>query len=429
MRILFLSRWFPYPPDNGSKIRIFNILRQLSQLHEVGLVSFRDSNDRAGTGSQLALREHCSVVRSVPLQSFRPASAKALLGLFSRQPRYMVDTYSEEMLGVVMAELRRQEYDLVVASELNMVPYALAVPGIPALLDEIELAVFADATQKGAPLRRLRGLLTWWKLAAYLRRALPRFAACTVVSEEERELLRRAAPAYADVAVIPNAVDASSYDGHFAPPQPNTLVFSGALTYSANYDAMRYFLKEIYPAIIRATPDVQLRVTGDHTGVDLASLGRHQGVQYTGYVADVRPVVAQSWASVVPLRLGGGTRLKILESLALGTPVVATAKGAEGLAVTDGENILIAPDPASFAGRVTALLRSRELRERLAASGRDLVSSRYDWRVIGKELCALVEEVAARRRPGEAGRTSRREARRTPGDGREGTAGDTFLPA
>jgi glycosyltransferase involved in cell wall biosynthesis len=116
-------------------------------------------------------------------------------------------------------------------------------------------------------------------------------------------------------------------------------------------------------------------------------------VQYTGYLTDIRPVVAQSWMSVVPLRKGGGTRLKILEAMALGTPVLATTKGADGLDVTDGENILLADDPQRFAQQAMRLLRSPELRTRLAIAGRRLVMSKYDWRVVGPRFNVLVDNV------------------------------------
>ena len=394
MKILFLSRWFPYPPDNGSKLRIFNILKQLSRGHEVALFTFGSAADVANNSALLALREYCSHVRILPYRDFRPTSLRALLGLFSRRPRYLVDTHSQHMVSAVADEVRRRRRDVVVASELAMAPYALHLPGVAALLEDLELSVFRDAVRQPSMLpHRVRPALTWLKLCAYLRSVLPRFAACTVVSEQERANLRAVCPAYTSVEVIPNAVDLSGLGGSFGPPCPNTLVFTGALTYSANYDAVSYLLREVWPLIARAVPDVTLRVTGSTEGVDLASLPQHPGVHFTGYVGDVRPVVAQSWASIVPLRLGAGTRVKVLESMALGTPVVSTTKGAEGLEVRDGENILIADSPTEFAKRVVDLLRSPELRARLATAGRRLVESKHNWEVVGQELRALVERV------------------------------------
>jgi glycosyltransferase involved in cell wall biosynthesis len=172
-------------------------------------------------------------------------------------------------------------------------------------------------------------------------------------------------------------------------------VYAGALTYHANYDAAQYLLADIYPRLAAKVPGLTLRVTGGTRGVDLDALPTHPGVHYTGYVPDIRPVVARSWVSVVPLRVGGGTRLKILESMALGTPVVSTSKGAEGLEVTHGENILIADDPRDFADSVTEVLQSPALRARLASGGRRLVETTYAWDIVGPRLRALVEQVTA----------------------------------
>lgn len=392
MRILFLSRWFPYPPDNGSKIRVFNVLKQLSIDHEIDLVSFRESADQVDDRTVGALREYCSDVRVVPYRHFRPSSPRALLGLLSSQPRSLADTFSAEMRAAVEDALARRGCDLLVASQIGMAPYALALKGVPALLEELELSVYRDAISASpGGIRRLRPLLTWLKLRAYVRRILPRFIACTVVSKRERENLRSVAPDYASVEIVPNAVDLERYDADFGTPVPNTLVFSGALTYSANCDAAGHFLADVYPRIRQTIPAVTLRVTGRTDGVDLGSLPRREGVEYTGYVEDIRPVIAQSWASVVPLRIGGGTRLKILESMALGTPVISTSKGAEGLDVSDGENILIADEPREFADKAVDLLRSPQLRGRLAAGGLELVAREYDWKPVGRTLRKLIE--------------------------------------
>lgn len=395
MRILVLSRWFPYPPNNGSKIRIFNILKQLSRHHDVDLVTFYESSDRVDGDSLGALKQVCHDVTPVPYRPYRPTSTKAVAGLLSKQPRYLVATHSESMRRTVAEEIAERPYDLIIASQLAMAPYAVAISGIPAILEELEPSVFADAAATGSMVQRARSQFTWLKLVAYLRSVLPRFAASTVVSESEMRKLQNAVPRYTSVKVVPNAVDLSRYDGDFGAPHPNTLVFCGALTYSANLDGLQFFLRDIYPLIASEVPDVVLRVTGTTEGVDLSFLPIYPGVKYTGYVEDIRPVVAQSWVSVVPLRVGGGTRLKILESMALGTPVVSTSKGAEGLEVTDGENILIANHPKESADRVIAVLRSTELRRKLATRGWRLVESRYDWSAVGQEFLELVDQITS----------------------------------
>jgi glycosyltransferase involved in cell wall biosynthesis len=395
MRILFLSRWFPYPPDNGSKLRISNLIRQLGVEHQVLLVSFRAPDRVVEPEAERAAASACATVDTAPYAGYRSTGAKALLGLLAPQPRSLVAAHSPELAELAARALREHRCDLVVASELDMLPYALAQRDVPILLDDLELGAYRDGLGRDRSVpARLRAALTWFKLRSYLRLELPRVAACTVVSDQEREIVRTIAPAYTRVSVVPNAVDFASYAGWHAEPRPNTLIFSGALSYRANYDGLRWLLADVFPRIQRAVPDVRLRVTGSTRGIDLAGLPTNGAVEYTGYVDDIRPLVAESSASVVPLWHGSGTRLKILEAMALGTPVVATTKGAEGLAVTSGDDILLRDDPDGFARGVADLLRSSELRSRLAAGGRRLVQDRYDWQVVGAQVRALAEGAA-----------------------------------
>jgi glycosyltransferase involved in cell wall biosynthesis len=217
-----------------------------------------------------------------------------------------------------------------------------------------------------------------------------------MVSEQDRRTSLRTLPGYRGrVEVVPNGVDCQHNRPGLVKPAPNTLVFNGALTYSANYDAMRYFLNEIYPLIQQQEPDVSLTITGSTSRVNLSDLRSDESVHLSGYVDDVRPLVAGAWACVIPIRQGGGTRLKILEAMALGTPVVATSKGAEGLDVTPSRDILIADEPAEFAVQVVRLLHDPALREQMATNARRLVEQRYDWAQIGQCFVDLIEDVAS----------------------------------
>ena len=391
MRILFLSGWYPYPPDNGSKIRILNIIKQLATDHEITLLSLAH---RPPTDAEHdAMRAWCHEVRVAPHIAFEPHRLRALLGLISPRPRSFADTYSRPMADLVHAACAARRYDLVIASQIQMAPYALLVDGVPRLLEELELTTLHEQAGQGAWPRRMRYTLTWVKTARFARELLSEFSACTVVSSRERSLVARIAPDCARLAVVPNGVDLAAYAGDFGAPEPNTLIHTGALSYRANYDAVAYLLREIYPLIRRRAP-VTLRITGATDGLDLDALSPRDGAIFTGYLPDIRPAIARSWVSLVPLRIGGGTRLKILEAMALGTPVVATSKGAEGLDVTDGENILLADTPACFANAVLGLLGDPTLRARLAARGRRLVSECYGWDHIGAGLRDVVRLAA-----------------------------------
>lgn len=396
MKILFLSAWFPYPPDNGSRIRVFNLVRQLAREHDVTLLAFSQS-DVVSEERMREMRRDCAGVGVVPRTPFRPGSLRSLVGFFSPQPRSFVDTFSPHMAKLVEAAVARERFDVVVASEIDMAPYATAIDVRPRILEDLELTVLREKFETQRHLhRRLRYRLMWWKTRRFTARLLRQFDGCTVVSEGEQVDVRRIAPASCPVAVVPNGVDVTDYGRDFGPPQPDTLIFPGALTYDVNFDAMAFFLEEIFPRIRAERPGVTLHITGRTEGVPVDRLPLGEGVTLTGYLDDVRPTVAGSWACVVPLRQGAGTRLKILESMALGTPVVATSKGAEGLAVTPGEELLIADDPAAFAAQVVALLGDPAMRERIRRAGRQLVRERYDWNVIGGRVRGLIDDAAAK---------------------------------
>lgn len=317
------------------------------------------------------------------------------MGFLASRPRSVLDTFQPELDQLVQQWVRENQYDLIIPSQIDMIPYALRVSGVPRLLEEIELTTIHEAFSKEThPIRKLRYGLTWWKLQNYVRDFLPHFAGYTSASEGEREQVAAILPTYqGKFALVPNGVDITAHQQTFGPVEPDSLVYAGAMTYQANFDAVAYFLAEIWPRIRAERPQTQFYVTGKLQGVPVEQLPPREGVVFTGYLDDVRPRVAQSWSSVIPLRLGGGTRLKILESLALGTPVVTTSKGMEGLALKPERDVLVADTPEAFAAAVLKLLRDPHLRTALSQHGQQAVQ-RYDWPKIGADLCQFVERVA-----------------------------------
>lgn len=391
MRVLFLSGWFPYPPDNGSKIRVFNLIKQLSRKHEVTLLTFAQ-----GSVSKDRLTEmefYCQSVHVVPYVEFEPKRLRAILGFFSPRPRSVVDIYSPEMHAMVREVDKGNSFDIVIASQLRSAPYALLLKR-PRIFEEVELTVIREQfTRQRDFIRKVRYGLTWHKLSHFMAKLLYKFDGCTVVSEREWDNVLKIAPTYCSVAVVPNGVDLDFYTGDFGAPEPNTLIHTGVLTYDANFDAVDFFLSDIFPLLEARQAGVTLRITGKTNGVAVGRLPQCEGVIFTGYLDDIRSAVAQSWACVVPLQVGGGTRLKILEAMALGTPVVSTSKGAEGLEVTHEENILIADAPADFAQAVIHLLGDENLRAKLSANGRRLVEERYSWEMCARPLEQLLYQV------------------------------------
>lgn len=395
MRVVFISWWWPYPASNGSKIRIYNLLRHLAESHKVYLLSFAEPDE--ATLEQVAhLSEFCQHVEIVPKPTYQPDSFRSQIGYFSRWPRSLIDTYSETMAQHV----RRwgAQADIIIGSQQQTLRYLELVPHVPALLEEIEVTGFHDRVRRaGGAGERLRAQMTVTKLENALRRLLQRGVAMTVVSAQEQEYLRTIAPNGAHIEVIPNGIDTQVYQPEGIPPVPNTLLYSGAVTYSANYDAVAFFVHDVLPLVRQRVPDICFTVTGSTGDVDVSALMAQPGVRFTGYLPEMAHTVQSSWAVVVPLREGGGTRLKILEALAMGTPVVSTPKGAEGLNVHPGTDILIADEPEAMADMICALLGDEALRTRLAQAGRQVVVKEYDAAIIGRRFVELIEAFVQQR--------------------------------
>jgi polysaccharide biosynthesis protein PslH len=397
MNLLFLSTWFPYPPDNGSKLRVYHLLRALAQDHTVTFVSF--AFDTARPEKPGDLRSLCADMQAVGVDPFAYNRAGTLRTFLSARP--MASRPIPTMSELVTDVLGSEAFDTIIASTEMMAGYALqAAPGTPKILEEHNSMTrwmcgrYAEQTKL---VQRARCWASWQKRRWYEGQYYRHFDLITMVSEADRATtLATAGEGRVRVEVVPNGVDCEHNRPGLAQIQPSALVYSGALTYSANYDAVRWFLAEVYPGIREQVPEASLTITGSTSGVDLAGLALDESVCLTGFVEDVRRPVAGAAVCVAPIRQGGGTRLKILEAMALGTPVVATSKGAEGLNVRHDRDILIADEPADFASQVVRLLGDLGLRKHVAGNARRLVEERYDWAQIGQEFVRLVESVEKR---------------------------------
>ena len=392
MKILFLSRWFPFPVNNGSKIRIYNLLRGLSQHHDVTLLSFADQPGVSPEAAQV--KSICREAHVVPWREFDPRSWRSRLAFFSLKPRSVVDTFSPEMAAKISSLLKMEKFDLVIASQFPMAVYYPYFGQTPALYEEVELGLsYGDAHDPtGGWKKRLRHSLTWFKLRRYFSQLLGVFRACTVASEQERQLLQKLFPGNRnEIVVVPNCVNVEEYGDIRVGTQPAQLVFTGSFRYHTNYEAMVWFVGQVFPLILEKVPSAQLVITGDHADLPLPSM---KNVTLAGYVDDIKALIAASAVSLAPLWSGGGTRLKILEAMAIGTPVVATSKGAEGLDAVSGEHLFVADDPEQFAGDVIRLLQDPGLRARISSHARMLVGEKYDWAGILPALLGLLERVS-----------------------------------
>ncbi|MGE3512807.1 MAG: glycosyltransferase family 4 protein [Vicinamibacterales bacterium] len=391
LNLLVISTWFPFPPTNGSKLRAYHLLKGLADTHQLHLLTFAEP----GESTPAALSELRSLCASVHVVAGNPAKAPSrltLAGLMSDTPRAYVQGFSHEMQAVVEQYAARAQ--AVVALQVPSSVYIRKLRR-PRLLEELEVTSILQQWERARGLAKWRLGLTVRKLSAFVTRLSQECDHVTVVSEPERQAVVRLGCDPARISVIPNGADPSDLERALVEkPQP-TLIYPGAPTYGPNLDAARWFAREIWPKVRARRPEAGFQVTGGTGGVDLGDLPLVPGLTFTGFVPDVKSLIADSLACVVPLRFGGGTRLKVLEAMALGTPVVATTKAVEGLEVEHGVHVLIADTADHFAAEVLRLFDDPSLVTRLRAAGRDLVRARYTWPQLAVRLSDRLLEIAS----------------------------------
>lgn len=393
MKILYLAVWYPYPPDNGYKLRVYHLLRALGTTHTVTLLSFAFAT--AQPTQKSPLHSWCRDIKTVEIDPFAANRAGALHTFLSPTPT--IARAVPAMRQITRKLLHTQAFDAVIASTEVMAVYAQLTPPSTARILEEHNSLTRWMQERyhvqTNPVQKLRCWVSWQKTRYYEARTFRRFDLVTMVSAQDRDTCLVDLPGYrGPVEVVPNGVDCTHNQPGLALQTPNSLVFNGSLTYSANYEAMRWFLAEIYPQIKAARPEIRLTITGSTAGVDLTRLAIDDSVQLTGSVEDVRMPIAEAAIAIAPLRQGGGTRLKILEAMALGTPVVATPKGAEGLDVVDGKHLRLAATPTAIAQATLSLLSDDGERAHMALAARRLVENQYDWSQIGRRFVSLIEQ-------------------------------------
>jgi glycosyltransferase involved in cell wall biosynthesis len=406
VRILVVSVWFPYPATNGSKLRAYGLLRYLGARHDVALLTFAEP----GEADADAVEHLHSFCRSVRVQEGNPHKVRQPLrarDLLQPVPRSYVSTFDASMSALVAESL--PGCDVVVALEVGGAVHVRPHTGRPRVFEEAEVTIIRERWLRSKSRDRLRAGLTWWKTARFFRRLVDEFDHTTVVSELERQTLLFVGCEASRISVVPNAVDGILAPGALPARVPGRLVYNGALTYEANLDAVRFFVRDILPRVQVSQPRAHLWVTGGFERADTTGIADRPGVVLTGFIADIRSAVGSSEACVVPLRVGGGTRLKVLEAMAAGTPVVSTSKGIEGLDVVHGRDVLVADDPSAFAAHVVRVLSDRGLADGLAANGRTRVEQLYTWARSGERLeeaiALAIDRFGARRAPRSRGAT------------------------
>ncbi|HEY2067186.1 MAG TPA: glycosyltransferase family 4 protein [Gemmatimonadaceae bacterium] len=400
-RILWVKGGKLLPVDTGGKIRSYNILRHLAQRHHVTLLSYYPG--RRDTEYELALEREFPGAIPVALGDSESRIGQAV-HYAVRVPRaapYSVTKFTSPRVGERVGELLESgRVDVAVCDFLLASLNFPTRPTVPTVLFQhnVESALWRrTATYERNPAKKALFKMEAWKMHRYERAALTRFDHVVAVSDHDKALMHAMAPA-APITVVPTGVDVIGFTPPAAVRRSNrTVMFLGSMDWPANIDGVEYFCEAVWPLVLAAAPDARFQVVGRKPPERILRFAG-PSVEIAGGVKSVLPHLHAAAVFVVPLRIGGGTRLKIYEAMAAGVPIVSTTVGAEGLDVRDREDILLADNPAQFADAVVKLLQQPDLRRSIAANAA-ATAARFDWSVIATAFEGVLDRAMARARP------------------------------
>lgn len=387
LSVLWLAPFVPYPPRHGGAVRIFNLIRRLGRELDIDLCTLSDGP--APAADLDALREHCRSVqvfaRNTRLHPWPPRLAPPAV--------YLDDVRA--MRQAVAARQSAGRADILQIDYPSLATYLDFRRDSRTCLTEHDVSFLSQYRRFQAAAGvagKVRGLLAAGTFFYYERRHLPRFDAVIAMSEFDRRMLQRFIPGL-PLTVVPNGVDCEYYVPQPAVPAGDpALLYAGNFGHPPNVDAMLWFARAIWPALAARLPNLRCFVVG-RPAPEIAALASDR-IIVTGSVPDLRPYYAQAAAVVVPIRVGSGTRLKILEAFAAGVPVVSTTLGAEGIPAQPERELLIADTPQAFVDQTTRLLADRDLAESIRRRARGLAETAYDWKILAGRQMALYEKLA-----------------------------------
>lgn len=398
MKILLVCPSLPYPPDQGSYVRCFNLIKNLSHNHDVDLVSLRNSSK--DEEKIAGLEKYCRRVY-LAARKFQPRVIQIpkVFCRFIRGRPFTVKYTESKDLGRLLYEVtEKKDYDIMqfesseLAANLGFIHPRQKARTILSLYDVNFLRYYRMYRNERSFYKRIKYFLTWFPMLNWDPKMALLCDRTIVVSEIDKILLNSLEPML-DVSVVPNGVDTKGYLPYPLDGRRKNILIVGSMENEPNADAVKYFCNQIFPHIKRKIPECTLTIVGKNPPVGILQLNADPRIMVKANVEDVRPYYKEALISAVPLRSGGGTRLKILESMALGTPVVSTSIGCEGLEVKNGRHILIADGAEDFANKVCNLMMSSTLWHDISQSARELVEEKYDWGGITKRLESIYEEV------------------------------------
>jgi sugar transferase (PEP-CTERM/EpsH1 system associated) len=397
LKILWVKAGGLVPPDTGGKIRSYQILKELAKRHSVTLFTFYMAHSEDQHPSLKSVFENviCYPL-SVPAGRGFGQAVNYARKFLSGRP-FSVSKYCLPQVAVALRELVTNErYDVMVCDFVftgDVIPWDVPVQKI-VFTHNVEALIWRRHFEVARhPLWKFVSYVEHRRTERFERACLKRADHVLTVSDVDGALFAKYLNA-AKISSIPTGVDTEYFQMSSEPVKPHSLVFTGSMDWMPNEDAIFYFGKEILPRICEQIPDVAVTVVGRSPSGRLQDFAATNRITLTGRVADIRPFVHQAAVYFVPLRVGGGTRLKIYEAMAMGKPVVSTTIGAEGLPLTQSRDVLIADRPAEFSDAIVHLLTNDDARLRLGRAARELVEQRFSWRSVAECVDEIVTRVA-----------------------------------
>jgi len=398
MRILMISPYIPWPLYGGASVRMFNIIKELSQRgHKIVLAAGKDinSNSSADILNQLC-EEVC--LYELPKQGRLLSLARSI---FSGKPYPALQFQNKQLYETVSGLIKNDHFDLIWINFLFMADILFKIPAsnVPIILDQFEAdeLVWKRYIKKGSLVQKIFSYLNLKKIQFLQKIIFKLIDALICVSAEEANFMESRMPIGNKVWVVPNGVDMGFFKANNIVKEKQVILMAGSMCINRNIDAAVWFAKDIFPKIKKIITDAEFWIVGYEPDKRVIALKSIPGVKVTGTVEEIKPYYEKAKVYVAPFRFGEGTRLKILEAMAMGVPIVSTEGGCQGIGVVNGQHVLIADNEDDFSGKVIELLQNAQLSRAIADTGRAFVERGYNWKAIVGAIDVKLQHISRKK--------------------------------
>jgi len=395
-KLLIISPYFPYPLDEGGRIRTFNIIKTLSTEFDVYLFSFLVEQTSIEKKELMKYCKDCHTM-NIPIHK-KDIISKLLRNskriLLFKNPSSDTFLFKEAKKGLInYIETNRPDVAIIEHSWLAGYVTFLNALGVKVILDahNVESNLWKQFYRNSTAVERIPYYFFWKSMSLNEKKFMKHFDLIISTSELENEKIKKIAPQVRN-AVIPNGIELDRYVSNELEEQ-GSIGFIGLMRYPPNVQAVMYFVKEIFPLVKQSIPDVKFYIAGKEPSAEILALSDKKNIFVTGYVSDALKFISKCSVIVTPLLQGSGTRTKIIEAMALKRPVVSTSKGSEGLMVKNGKDIIIEDNPVDYSNAIISLLKNKNLRKSIGEEAFKTVATYYSWNAIGDKLISSVKGV------------------------------------